>query len=111
MIILSSMKVRRFCHDYANFEESQDYQLERINKIRAKLGLNPKTVQVGVKQQIELLRDEPIFSQGMRVESPKFGEGTVMNSEMKDGYEKVTVLFNLYGVKKLVAHFANLKVL
>jgi hypothetical protein len=47
----------------------------------------------------------------MRVESPKYGEGTVMHSELDGGYEKVTVHFSLYGVKKLIANFAHLKML
>jgi hypothetical protein len=104
-----SFKLLWFAWDYAHSKECQDRQLKRINEIRAKLGLSPKAVEIGVDEPIESPRDTPMFSQGMRIESPKYGEGTILRSEMADGFEKVTVQFSLYGIKKIVANFAHLK--
>jgi hypothetical protein len=104
-----SFKLLWFAWDYAHSKECQDRQLKRINEIRAKLGLSPKAVEIGVDEPIESPRDTPMFSQGMRIESPKYGEGTILRSEMADGFEKVTVQFSLYGIKKMAANFAHLK--
>ncbi len=57
--------------------------------------------------------DEPQlqFKTGMRVQHTKFGEGTVIESQRKGDDEEVTVSFRLYGIKRLAASFARLKVI
>jgi hypothetical protein len=76
-----------------------------------RLGMSPKADESAdvSSDVIHIGSESAIFKQGMRVESPKFGEGIILRSEMVGGYEKVTVQFSLYGIKKLVANFAQLK--
>jgi hypothetical protein len=111
MIFIYGWGLLRFTSDYAHFKESHEHQLARINKIRAELGLNPKALEIRAEEPIEPPDAKPKFSQGMRVESPKYGEGIVMNSQMDGGYEKVTIRFSLYGIKKMIADLAHLKAL
>lgn len=55
-------------------------------------------------------RGKPGFSQGTRVKHPKYGFGTVLRSEGTGSDAKVTVSFNNFGLKKLVAKYASLEV-
>ena len=50
------------------------------------------------------------YKPGMRVVHPMFGTGTVERSDGSGDDEKLVVLFQRYGVKKLVARFARLEV-
>jgi DNA helicase-2/ATP-dependent DNA helicase PcrA len=50
------------------------------------------------------------WSQGTRVRHPKYGFGTVLRSEGTGGEAKLTVSFNNFGLKKLVAKYASLEV-
>jgi DNA helicase-2/ATP-dependent DNA helicase PcrA len=49
------------------------------------------------------------FSPGMRVRHPQFGVGTVTAVEEHTDDLKITVRFNVYGVKKLLARYAKLE--
>ena len=46
---------------------------------------------------------------GMRVRHPEFGVGTVISVEEYNDDLKITVRFNLVGVKKLLAKYAKLE--
>jgi DNA helicase-2/ATP-dependent DNA helicase PcrA len=54
-------------------------------------------------QSIQALRS------GMRVRHAQFGVGTVMSVEAHNDDMKITVRFNLVGVKKLLAKYAKLE--
>jgi DNA helicase-2/ATP-dependent DNA helicase PcrA len=47
---------------------------------------------------------------GMKLRHPKFGVGTVKNIEGKGDNQKITILFNSVGTKKLLVRFAGLEV-
>ena len=47
---------------------------------------------------------------GTRVKHPKYGIGTVLRTEGSGDDAKLTVSFNNYGMKKLVARYASLEV-
>ena len=49
------------------------------------------------------------LKQGTRVRHPKYGEGTVFRREGDGDDAKITVQFQLHGVKKLVEKFAQLE--
>lgn len=49
------------------------------------------------------------LTQGARVRHPKYGEGTVFRREGEGDDAKITVQFQLHGVKKLVEKFAQLE--
>jgi DNA helicase-2/ATP-dependent DNA helicase PcrA len=51
------------------------------------------------------------FFVGMRVYHHKFGEGIVMESRLDQDEEEVTVAFESFGIKRLVASAANLEIL
>jgi DNA helicase II / ATP-dependent DNA helicase PcrA len=50
------------------------------------------------------------YTSGMRVQHPIYGNGVVVESKWDDGDEEVTVAFESkeYGIKRLIASFANL---
>jgi DNA helicase-2/ATP-dependent DNA helicase PcrA len=50
------------------------------------------------------------WSQGTRVKHPKYGVGTVLRTEGSGGDAKLTVSFNNFGMKKLIARYASLEV-
>jgi DNA helicase-2/ATP-dependent DNA helicase PcrA len=50
------------------------------------------------------------WKQGTRVKHPKYGVGTVLRTEGNGADAKLTVSFNNYGLKKLVAKYASLEV-
>ena len=50
------------------------------------------------------------WTQGTRVKHPKYGIGTVLRTEGSGGDAKLTVSFNNFGLKKLVARYASLEV-
>jgi DNA helicase-2/ATP-dependent DNA helicase PcrA len=52
----------------------------------------------------------PRYQAGMRVLHPKFGEGIVLEIEVEQGDEEVTVNFEEVGVKRLVVSLANLDI-
>ncbi len=52
----------------------------------------------------------PRYQAGMRVLHPRFGEGIVLETEVEQGDEEVTVNFEEVGVKRLVASLANLDI-
>lgn len=54
---------------------------------------------------------EPQFVVGMRVKHATFGEGIVMSSKMDQNDEEVTIAFEEYGIKILVASLAGLETL
>lgn len=51
------------------------------------------------------------FQAGMRVAHPKFGEGTVLSTQIEFGDEEVTIAFDDGETKHLVASLANLEIL
>ena len=51
------------------------------------------------------------FQAGMRVTHPKFGEGTVLSTQIDFDDEEVTIVFNGGETKHLVASMANLEIL
>jgi len=52
-----------------------------------------------------------MYSAGMRVRHPMWGEGIVLNSRLQDGDETVDVVFESVGIKRLAASLANLTIL
>jgi DNA helicase-2/ATP-dependent DNA helicase PcrA len=54
---------------------------------------------------------EPQFGVGMRVKHSAFGEGIVMSSKIDQDDEEVTIAFEDYGIKILVASLAGLETL
>jgi DNA helicase-2/ATP-dependent DNA helicase PcrA len=52
---------------------------------------------------------ETDFRAGDKVHHPAFGQGTVIESRIRDGDEEVTVAFAGQGIKKLMASLANLE--
>lgn len=50
------------------------------------------------------------FKAGQKVFHDKFGSGTVIGSRMSGGDEEVSVAFEKAGLKRLLASYANLKV-
>jgi len=65
----------------------------------------PRAVQVASKPETK-------YRTGQRVRHAKFGEGTVIQSQMRSGDEEVTVSFKQpHGLKRLAASFANLVIL
>ena len=55
-------------------------------------------------------RGKPGLGQGTRVKHPKYGFGTVLRSEGMGSEAKLTISFNNFGLKKLVAKYASLEV-
>lgn len=53
---------------------------------------------------------EPRYQIGMRVLHPQFGEGIVLETQLDQDDEEVTVNFEAAGVKRLVASMANLEI-
>jgi DNA helicase-2/ATP-dependent DNA helicase PcrA len=51
------------------------------------------------------------YQAGMRVAHPKFGEGTVLSTQLEFGDEEVTIVFDDGETKHLVASMANLDIL
>ena len=51
----------------------------------------------------------PSLRSGMRVRHAQFGVGTVVSVEEHNDDMKITVRFNLVGVKKLLAKYAKLE--
>ncbi|MFN8418601.1 MAG: UvrD-helicase domain-containing protein [Anaerolineae bacterium] len=52
-----------------------------------------------------------MYKSGQKVLHQKFGEGTIINSNIRSGYEEVTVQFIGHGIKRLDASTANLVML
>lgn len=46
---------------------------------------------------------------GDRVEHSEFGSGTVMSIDGEGGQLKLTILFDAYGLKKVLTQYASLK--
>ena len=61
------------------------------------------------KLEIETPTGKTGLKQGTRVRHPKYGEGTVFRREGEGDDAKITVQFQLHGVKKLVEKFAQLE--
>lgn len=56
-------------------------------------------------------RTQAHYQAGMRVVHPKFGEGTVLSTQIEFGDEEVTIVFDDGETKHLVASLANLEIL
>ncbi len=54
---------------------------------------------------------ESLFSAGMRVLHPIWGEGIVLNSKIQAGDETLEVVFESVGIKRLAASLANLSIM
>ena len=65
----------------------------------------------GAQQRLPEAARNARFFAGQRVSHSQFGEGTVITSRVLEDDEEVTVAFPGKGVKKLLATFANLKLL
>jgi DNA helicase II / ATP-dependent DNA helicase PcrA len=51
-----------------------------------------------------------VFSQGSKIEHPRYGRGTVLRREGDGDDAKLTVSFPHFGVKKIVEKFAGIKI-
>jgi DNA helicase-2/ATP-dependent DNA helicase PcrA len=54
--------------------------------------------------------DHPIYSAGMRVQHPTWGEGMVLNSRILNGDEIVDIFFKDIGLKRVAASLAGLEI-
>ncbi|UCH33830.1 MAG: DUF3553 domain-containing protein, partial [Armatimonadota bacterium] len=67
----------------------------------------------GVEEARRIVADrggsDTAFKPGDKVRHESFGEGMVVNSELKDGKARVTVAFPNQGVKKLDLEYTNLQ--
>lgn len=61
-------------------------------------------------QALKTLRQQGEFAKGTRVRHKKFGVGVVQRREGEGAHAKLLVYFRNYGMKKLVAGYANLQV-
>ena len=59
----------------------------------------------------DIMEEDTRYKSGQKVRHPQFGEGTVIASIPSRGDEEVIVAFPGKGVKKLMASFANLKII
>ena len=61
-------------------------------------------------QALKTLRQQGEFAKGTRVRHKKFGVGVVQRREGEGAHAKLSIYFRNYGMKKLVAGYANLQV-
>lgn len=75
----------------------------------------PSERQLDIRSKVAPLPGKPAlqYKSGQRVRHAKFGDGQVIESQMKSGEEEVTVVFSnkQHGIKRLSASFANLTIL
>lgn len=81
-------------------------QPARIGSVPA--AVPPSAPKLG--QALKTLRQQGEFPKGTRVRHKKFGVGVVQRREGEGAHAKLSIYFRNYGMKKLVAGYANLQV-
>ena len=102
---------------FSNYNANNNQVNEQIN---TKMNNNTQTNATQIGSNLKSLMDEKLkkqsqnftaFTVGTQVLHPKFGVGTIINSNLEQGNNSVDVKFTTFGVKSLNLEFAPLQII